>query len=64
MTLPAELITALAADARASALFEKFPPSHRREYAKWVGEARQAATRQRRARAAVKRMKEKAAALH
>ncbi|HZP58940.1 MAG TPA: YdeI/OmpD-associated family protein [Opitutaceae bacterium] len=62
MTLPAELTAALAADAQASALFGKFTPSHRHEYAKWVGEAKQAATRRRRARQAVKMMKEKAVA--
>ena len=60
MATPAELTAALAADARATALFEKLSSSHRREYTRWVGEAKQAATR--RARQAVTLMEEKAVA--
>jgi len=62
MHIPAELTAAIASDAEARAIFGKFPPSHQREYAKWVGEARQPATRQARALKAVAQMKEKAAA--
>jgi uncharacterized protein YdeI (YjbR/CyaY-like superfamily) len=59
---PAELTAALTTDAKAGALFARFAPSHQREYARWVGEAKQAATRQSRARKAIAMMKEKAAA--
>jgi len=59
---PAELTAALTTDAEARAFFARFAPSHQREYIKWVGEAKQAATRQSRARKAVMMMKEKAPA--
>ncbi|HTB81952.1 MAG TPA: YdeI/OmpD-associated family protein [Opitutaceae bacterium] len=62
MKAPAELTAALTTDAGARALFARFAPSHQREYVKWVGEAKQAATRQNRARKAVAQMKEKAVA--
>jgi uncharacterized protein YdeI (YjbR/CyaY-like superfamily) len=48
--IPKELREALASDAAARAVFEKLPPSHRREYAGYVAEAKQASTRERRAR--------------
>ena len=60
MHIPAELTAAIASDAKARWLFEKFPPSHQREYVKWVGEAKQTATRQARALKAVAQMKKKA----
>src|SRR2546430_8067528 len=46
--VPAELAAALADDARARAAFEALALSHRKEVARWVGEAKQAATRARR----------------
>lgn len=49
--LPAELDAALAGEARAA--FDALAPAHRREYAEWVGEAKQAETRARRAGRAV-----------
>lgn len=43
--LPAELAAALAADRKAADVFDKLSLSHRREYAKWVAEAKHAETR-------------------
>jgi uncharacterized protein YdeI (YjbR/CyaY-like superfamily) len=60
MPIPAELTAAIASDAKAREIFGKFPPSHQREYAKWVDEAKQAATRQARALTAVAQIKQKA----
>jgi hypothetical protein len=51
--IPAELQAALKADSPAKAAFDQLAPSHRREYAQHVGEAKQAATRQRRAQRVV-----------
>jgi hypothetical protein len=47
--VPVELAEALDADEDIRAAFERLPPSHRREYAQWVGEAKLAETRRRRA---------------
>lgn len=55
--VPAELTSRLRADDDAKAAFERMSPSHRREYARWVGEARRPDTRARRAEAAVERIK-------
>lgn len=46
--VPAELARALAANASARKAFEAMPPSHRREYAEWIAEAKTEATRERR----------------
>ena len=46
--VPPELATALAGDPVASATFEGFPPSARRDYCEWIAEAKRDATRQRR----------------
>ena len=51
--IPAELTSALAKNRRAKAAFEKFPPSHRREYAEWIGEAKRDETKAKRAAQAV-----------
>ncbi|HVX85750.1 MAG TPA: YdeI/OmpD-associated family protein [Phycisphaerae bacterium] len=56
--LPAELSVALRGNAEARAAFEALSPSHRREYVKWITEAKKAETRQRRTEAAVVRMVE------
>ena len=48
LVVPAELTKALSRNRKAAAAFEKFPPSHRREYADWISEAKGAETRQRR----------------
>jgi antitoxin component of MazEF toxin-antitoxin module len=44
-TEPPELLAALAENPAARAAYEALEPSHRREYAKWIGEAKQAETR-------------------
>lgn len=51
--VPADLAAALKKNRKAQATFEKFPPSHRREYIEWITEAKQAATRQRRLATAI-----------
>ena len=46
--VPPDLEKALAGNARARAAFERFSPSHRREYVEWIEEAKRAETRARR----------------
>jgi hypothetical protein len=46
--LPDELVEALAGQPAARATFDGLPPSHRREYAEWIAEAKRPETRQRR----------------
>ena len=53
LTVPAELKRALRKNKKAAAAFQKFPPSHKREYAEWISEAKGADTRQRRVETAV-----------
>ena len=48
LPVPPELKAALAKDKRARAAFEAFSPSHRNEYAEWIGEAKREETRARR----------------
>jgi uncharacterized protein YdeI (YjbR/CyaY-like superfamily) len=55
--VPAELTEALARDDQARAAFERLPPSHRREYASWVAEAKRAETRARRAASTLERLR-------
>jgi hypothetical protein len=47
--VPDALAAALAADPQASASFERMAFTHRKEYARWVAEAKREDTRQRRA---------------
>jgi hypothetical protein len=54
--IPVELQGALDADAAARAAFEALAPSHRREHAQFVAEAKQAGTRQRRAERVVEQL--------
>ena len=54
--MPAELQAALAADPKASSAFEALAPSHRREHAQFVAEAKQAATRVRRAQRVIEQL--------
>lgn len=51
--VPRELAAALKKNKMAAKAFEGFSPSHRREYAEWIGEARRAETRQKRVQQAV-----------
>lgn len=53
LPVPAELRSALKKNKKAAAAFEKFPPSHKREYSEWISEAKGADTRQRRVDTAV-----------
>ena len=55
--VPPELAMALRSNGAAKEAFEAMPASHRREYARWVGEAQQPGTRVRRAAAAVEKLK-------
>ena len=54
--VPPELAAALAVDPAAKAAFDALAPSHRREYAEHVAEAKRPETRQRRATTVVERM--------
>jgi uncharacterized protein YdeI (YjbR/CyaY-like superfamily) len=49
VVVPPELAAALAADPAAAAAWDALAPSHRREYAEHVAEAKQPSTRERRA---------------
>jgi uncharacterized protein YdeI (YjbR/CyaY-like superfamily) len=53
VSVPPELKKALATNKKASAAFEKFPPSHKREYSQWISEAKGEDTRQRRVKTAI-----------
>ena len=45
---PADLVACLDATPLARARFDALPPSHQREYIKWIEEAKKPETRQRR----------------
>lgn len=49
LPIPQELVDALSADQTATKLFEKLAPSHRKEYARYVSEAKRPETRVKRA---------------
>ena len=51
--MPPELAAALRKNAKARRTFDGFPPSHRREYLEWIGEAKREETRQRRIEQAI-----------
>ena len=46
--IPPAVRKTLAAHPKAGAIFDKMPPSHQREYVKWIMEAKKAETLQRR----------------
>lgn len=50
---PAELSAALAKNKNALAVFEKFPPSHKKEYIQWITEAKTETTRDKRIATAI-----------
>lgn len=56
--LPGDLATALAANRRAGATYEAFPPSQKREYVEWITEAKSESTREKRLEQAVAWMAE------
>ncbi len=51
--VPAALAAALAADPQAKAVFDGMAFTHRKEYARWVAEAKRDETRERRVQQAV-----------
>jgi uncharacterized protein YdeI (YjbR/CyaY-like superfamily) len=53
LAVPEALAAALAADPQAKASFDHLAFSHRKEYARWVAEAKQQETRQRRVQQAL-----------
>jgi hypothetical protein len=53
VAVPEALAAALAADPQAGAAFERMAFTHRKEYARWIAEARRDETRQRRVAQAV-----------
>jgi uncharacterized protein YdeI (YjbR/CyaY-like superfamily) len=55
--VPEELATALAGDTAARAAWDALPPSHRREHARAVAEAKKPETRQRRVAKALEMLK-------
>jgi hypothetical protein len=55
--VPAALAAALAADPQAKASFEGMAFTHRKEYARWIAEAKQEQTRQRRVQQALEMIK-------
>lgn len=56
VTEPAELVAALADDEAARTAYAALPPSHRREYWAWIGEAKKPETRADRVSRTVKRL--------
>jgi len=48
LVMPPDLAAALKRDKKAHATFEKFPPSHKKEYVEWITEAKREETRQKR----------------
>ena len=56
VTEPPELLAALGENPAARTAYDALPPSHRREYAKWIGEAKQAETRAERVGKMVRRL--------
>ena len=57
--IPAELTEALSENETAEKIFAALPSSHQNEYLRWIGEAKRAETRQRRAAKAVEMMVDK-----
>lgn len=53
LEVPRELQQALKSNKKAAAAFEKFPPSHKREYSQWISEAKGEDTRARRVKTAI-----------
>lgn len=57
-TMPPALAEALEAHPKAKAVFDGFSPSHRRDYAEWIAEAKAEATRERRLAQAIEWLSE------
>ena len=56
--VPADLASALAADAPAAAAFDALAFTHRKEYARWIEEPKREETRRRRVAQAVEKLRE------
>jgi hypothetical protein len=56
VTEPLELLAALAENPAVRTAYEALPPSHRREYARWIGETQQAETRAERVGKMIRRL--------
>ena len=56
--VPEALATALAGDPEAQARFDKLAFTHRKEFARWIAEAKQDATRERRGAQALTMLRE------
>ncbi len=54
--LPPELESALASAPQARAIFDRLPPSHRKQYADWISEAKRPETRAKRVQQTMERM--------
>ena len=59
LPIPPALAAVLKKNKKASAVFEGFPPSHRREYIQWVAEAKREETRIKRAAKAVEQLSQR-----
>ena len=57
--IPEELSEALSENEAAGRIFGALPPSHRNDYMRWIGEAKRAETRHRRAVKAAEMMVDK-----
>jgi hypothetical protein len=57
VAVPEELARALAADSAARATFERLSYSHRKEYARWINEAKREETRERRVNQTLERLR-------
>lgn len=53
LEMPSDFTAALKKNRKTLAVFEKFSPSHRREYIEWITDAKQDATRERRIATAI-----------
>jgi uncharacterized protein YdeI (YjbR/CyaY-like superfamily) len=58
VVVPKDLATALAKNQRAKAVFDGFPPSHKREYVEWIAGAKREETRTRRLQTAIAQIAE------
>jgi len=58
LEVPLELAEALAGDAAATATFDAFPPSCRRDYSEWIGEAKRPETKAKRVAEAIAMLRE------
>ena len=57
--MPADFANLLAANPKAQEVYDKFSPSHKREYLEWIVEAKTDATRQKRMQTAIEQIAEK-----